>query len=407
MAAGPKPPLSILDSWLSRLHRDIVKGHPVLSLVASCLVYAGAVLVFAPHIAVSSNYLIILPVVVAAFAFELPGGIVAGALGLPANLLLFAILGRPEFSPASKLAAEFSGLVLGGSLGFLADYFDKFEAELGRRIATEESLRRAVEEKEAILQELHHRVRNNLNVITSIIQLQRRRSRDPAFIAASGELLGRVFAIALVHDRLHSTDEGEEVSALDYLGGLAANIVQAQGAADRETRIALDVPETGLGLDADAAGILGMIANEAITNSVKHAFGSDTSGPAILVSLCVEGDSRVLRVEDNGSGIPTGGSEGLGLKIIRVLARQLDGKVEVGPRGVARAALGDEAKTASWELPGTAFELSFPSTVQRSSFVTRVDRRPAVTSGDDVTGDEATPQAPRSRWTSRKGREGA
>jgi two-component sensor histidine kinase len=402
MAAGPKPPLSILDSWLSRLHRDIVKGHPVLSLVASCLVYAGAVLAFAPRMAVSSNYLIILPVVVAAFAFELPGGILAGALGLPANLLLFAILGRPEFSPASKLAAEFSGLVLGGALGFLGDYFGKFEAELGLRIATEESLRRAVEEKEAILQELHHRVRNNLNVITSIIQLQRRRSRDPSFIAATDELLGRVFAIALVHDRLHSKDEGEEVSALDYLGGLATNIVQAQGAMDRKPRITLEVPETGLDLDADTAGILGMIANEAITNSVKHAFCLYTSAPAILVSFCVEGDSRVLRVEDNGSGFPAGGSEGLGLKIIRVLARQLDGKVEVGPRGQARSVLGDPAQAAGWELPGTALELSFPSLAQRSGFAPRMDRSPAVAGAD--TGDGAPPQAPRSRWTLRKGR---
>lgn len=355
METGPKRPLSVLDGWLARLHRNLVLGHPILSLVVSWLVYAAAVLAFAPSLGVTSNYFVIVPVVVAALAFALPGGILAGALGLPSNLLLFAILGHPECSPASKLAAECSGLTLGVALGFLADYFTKFEAELELRIDTEESLRRAIREKEAILQELHHRVRNNLNVIKSIIQLQRRRSSDPHFLAATDELLGRVFAIALVHDRLHTTDKGEEVDARDYLEGLASNVVQAQLALACDPRIVLEVPEPKLGLDSDSASILGMIANEAITNSARHAFTPAVRDPAILVSLRREGEELVLRVEDNGQGLAQACTEGLGLKIIRVLAGQLDGQVNLGPRREARAGLGDSSQAG--ELAGTVLEL--------------------------------------------------
>lgn len=358
MEAGPKPPLSVLDGWLARLHRSLVLGHPIASLVVSWLVYATAILVFAPSLGVTSNYFVILPVVVAAQAFALPGGILAGALGLPSNLLLFAILGTPECSPASKLAAEFSGLTLGVALGFLADYFAKFEAELELRIDTEESLRRAIREKEAILQELHHRVRNNLNVIKSIIQLQRRRSKDPSFLAATDELLGRVFAIALVHDRLHTTDKGEEVDARDYLEGLASNVIQAQPALGCDPRIVLHIPEPDLGLDSDAASILGMIANEAITNSARHAFAPAAREPTILVSLHREGEELILRVEDNGRGLGQGCPEGLGLKIIRVLAGQLDGQVDLGPRREARAGL--EGSSQAGVLAGTVLELRFP-----------------------------------------------
>lgn len=359
MEAGPKPPLSVLDSWLARFHRTVVLGHPVPSLVVSWLIYAAAVLAFAPALGVTSNYFVILPVVVAALAFELPGGILAGALGLPSNLLLFAILGHPECSPASKLAAEFSGLILGGALGFLADYFSKFEAELELRIDTEESLRRAIRDKEAILQELHHRVRNNLNVIKSIIQLQRRRSSDPGFLAAADELLGRVFAIALVHDRLHTTEKGEEVDARDYLEGLASNVIQAQASLGCDPRIFLEIPEPNLGLDSDSASILGMIANEAITNSARHAFAPAACDPAILVTFRQEGADLVLRVEDNGRGLALDCPEGLGLKIIRVLAGQLDGRVNLGRRREARAGLEDPSEAG--ELAGTLFELRFPS----------------------------------------------
>lgn len=400
MEAGPKPPLSILDGWLSRMHRGVILGHPILSLVAAWGLYAVAVLGLGARLGVTSNYFIILPVVVAAAAFQLPGGIIAGALGLPSNLLLFAVLGLPGSSPASKLAAESAGLVLGGSLGFLADYFSKFEAELKLRIATEESLRRAIGEKEAILQELHHRVRNNLNVITSIIQLQRRRSNDPGILAAADDLLGRVFAIALVHERLHAIDGGEEVSARDYLEGLASNVIQALASAGGKPRICLEVPESGLGLGADAAGVLGMIANEAITNSVRHAFSPASRDPAILVSFAREGEDLVLRVEDNGSGLAPDRADGLGLKIIRVLARQLDGFVGLGPRHLPRPCLGDP-ELADTAPGGTAFELTFPATAQRSSFVTLEERRLAV------TGADSSPQPARSRWTSRKGKEGA
>ena len=161
------------------------------------LIYAALVWCSGSALGVSNNYFVILPLLASAFAFKLPGGIAAGALALPANLALFALMGHPEFSPASKIMAEMAGLIFGLAVGFLADYFGKVEAEIESRIATEESLRAVLAEKEILLREIHHRVRNNLNIIKSLVQLQKSRSSNPEFIEAADELIGRIFAIAL------------------------------------------------------------------------------------------------------------------------------------------------------------------------------------------------------------------
>jgi two-component sensor histidine kinase len=337
---------SRIDGLLSRFHREIVAKHPILGILVATAIYAAVVLLFGERLAISNNYFVILPILVAALAFQLPGGMIAGFLGLPANLLLFLVIGHPEFSPASKAIAELSGILVGTGFGFLADYFGKLEAEIEVRIATEESLRRALEEKELLLQEIHHRVKNNLNIIKSLASLQRNRSKDPAFLAAADDLVGRIQAVALVHEQLYGPRDLLVVDAEPYLSSLVENVVAGFGHSDHGIAIAFSTAKTGIKIPADVATPLSLIVNEVVTNAVKHAFLA-VEEPRIELQLSEdEGDYR-LRIEDNGQGLDPGMVEGLGFRIIRALSGQIGGSLAFSPA------------SSGGDRPGNRFELSF------------------------------------------------
>ncbi|NLJ46563.1 MAG: sensor histidine kinase [Treponema sp.] len=326
------------------VHKALFVDRPLLSLAAAAAVYVFIVLAFGLRLEISSNYFVLLPVLAAALGYGLFGGLLAGALGLPANLALFALLGRPDFSPASKFIAELSGLLVGGASGYLAEYFRRLQDEIARRIRTEESLRKALEEKEALLLELNHRVKNNLNVIKSLIQLQRNRSENPEFRDAADRLLARVFAIARAHDRMFGEAEPAEIDPVEYLEDILAVYDSEAGLGPR---IEATVRSEGLRLPAETAVPLGLILNEAVANAWKY--GARPTGGAIRVSLDRVGDSWVLEVRDEGPGFnpdtPDGPARagGLGVRIIRSLAARLGGAV-------------------SWSRDGgTRFLLEFPA----------------------------------------------
>ena len=326
-------------------HNEIVRRRFIL-LAASIGAYASVVLLAGPSLAISSNYFVALPVIAAALGFGAPGGIVAGALGLPANLLLFWLLGHPEYSPASKLIAELFGLVVGLSLGLLADYFGDIRREMHRLEEVEESLRDALAEKELLLRELHHRVKNNLNVIKSLVQLQKSRSRDPDFIEASDELVGRIFAMALVHDQLYGDTGKGSIDPGTYVDALARNLASSLGLdASRVTR---RIDSKGRRLSADMAMPLGLIVNEAFMNAAKHARTESRPSPSILISLQAKGPEYRLVIEDDGPGPSAAGDSGLGMKLVASLASHMGGTSSLvaieGPNGPA----------------GTRFELSWP-----------------------------------------------
>lgn len=345
---------SALDRALSKAHAALFARHPALSLAAAAALHAAIVILFGKRLGISSNYFVLIPLIAAALGFAMTGGIVAGALGLPFNLLLFAAIGHPEYSPASKPIAELSGLFVGTALGYLSDYFAKLQAEIERRKETEASLREALDEKELLLQELHHRVKNNLNVIKSLVQLQKNRSKDPDFLAAVDELLGRIFSMALVHEQLYGSSELLAVRPPEYFELLAKNVASREKAVDIGISIAPEV--AGQLFPADLATPLGLIVNEVLTNAAKHAFEGIES-PRISLELSREGADYILSIEDNGRGFSVaqraeGEAEGLGLKIIKSLAAQLRGASSFGPA----TRLGDAGRG----FPGSRFELRFP-----------------------------------------------
>jgi len=183
---------------------------------------------------------------------------------------------------------------------------------------------------------------NNLNIMKSLVKLQRNRSSDASFVEAADELVNRVLAISLVHDQLYRSDS-PFVDPGPYLEAIAANVSQAFSA--RTVSVSVDVGRRLLG--ADVALPLGLVANEALTNALKHARAG--AGCSVALSLAAEGDRFHLAVSDDGPGPYAGASEGLGMKIIRAFAAQLGGEATLAAR-----------PGSDGERAGALFELCWP-----------------------------------------------
>jgi two-component sensor histidine kinase len=351
---APEHAVFPFDGAASRIHSLAFIKYRLLSLAAAVAIYALVMLATGDSLGVSSNYFVILPVLAAALGYGKGGGLVAGILGLPANLLMYSLLRHPEFSPASKAIAEASGVVVGCVFGFLADYFRLLESEIKRRMEVEEALHGSLEAQELLLRELHHRVKNNLNVIKSLVQLQRSRSADPAFRAASDELVSRILAISLVHDQLDKDQTLASVEIGRYVEALAGDIASGfgLGAAD----FALSVDTGSRRLPVEQATSLGLIVNEALTNAHKHSPAFCRDGrPRIALSLWIEDEDYCLEVHNEApsgasdTGERPDGGKGLGLKLVQALARNLGGDASF------RIVNGDD----SWRE--SVFELVFPT----------------------------------------------
>lgn len=335
-SADPEAPEELysgFDRLLGRMHALFTGRHKVAITLLSWAVYAALVVAAGPALEVSSNYLIILPLLATSMSFGLPGGLMAGAFGLPANLALFHVIGRPEFSPASKPIAELAGLVLGSALGYLSDFYRKLERERALRVAIERELREALSARDLLFKELNHRVKNNLNLVLSIISLQERRAATADLRRELGELSGRVKALSLVHDQLYRKADISAVDVRDYLKTLSDGVRRAVGDPRLPPFITLDCPSRELPMELAAP--LGLIVNEALTNAFKHA-GGRAEPLRIELRLGSEPEALALEIADDGNGAldaPAAHAGSLGIKLIEGLAGQLGGGASYSREG--------------------------------------------------------------------------
>ncbi|UEM01508.1 ATP-binding protein [Skermanella rosea] len=184
---------------------------------------------------------------------------------------------------------------------------------------------------ETLFQEVHHRVKNNLQVITSLLRLQAARSSDAETRSSLQKSVDRVHAMSLVHHLLYSSKELTDVDFATYLGELAANLQSAYGT-ENQVRLEIDVGRSWFPLNR--AIPLCLIVNEMMSNAFKHAFPHGRAG-TLRIRLREEEGAFELLIEDDGVGLPDGfdpaGGKGLGMQIIRSLAAQLEGAVTFGP----------------------------------------------------------------------------
>jgi len=188
----------------------------------------------------------------------------------------------------------------------------------------ERAVHRSLAEKDVLLREIHHRVKNNLQVISSLLALKARRTRDPVAHDALRESQARVRAIAILHERLFRNDDLARVDMGEYARSVAGEVLRSFGARDR-----LDCRVSGpeMELSLDIAVPCGLILNELVTNAVKHAFPDERSGH-ITVTLAAEEEAVALTVADDGVGDtgPLDKPGSLGVTLVRTLASQLDGE---------------------------------------------------------------------------------
>jgi PAS domain S-box-containing protein len=202
---------------------------------------------------------------------------------------------------------------------------------------TEERLRAALREKEVLLEEVHHRVKNNLQVITSLLGLQARSIKDSATRIKFDESRYRIQAMAILHEILDESSSLAEIDFADYIRRLVAHSVRSYGAIGRiRTRLRLD----SLSCHRDVALPCGLIVNEVLSNALKYAFPGGKPGE-VQIELRRELSGRVhLLIADNGIGLPHGcdweTSPTLGLRLVRTLARQIEAIMQVtGGNGTA------------------------------------------------------------------------
>ena len=194
----------------------------------------------------------------------------------------------------------------------------------------EADMNASLREKEVMLQEIHHRVKNNLQIICSLLNLQTEAIETPQLRAALSESRNRVRSMALIHEKLYQSPDLAHIDLGDYLESLAASLVRS--ATDASGRVRLRVEAVAVPLDIDRAVPCGLIVNELVTNAFKYAFPGARAG-TIMVELRARGDDLTLIVRDDGVGMNADldweNSDSIGLGLVAALTQQLEGEVEM------------------------------------------------------------------------------
>lgn len=198
-------------------------------------------------------------------------------------------------------------------------------------------LRSALQEKEILLREVHHRVKNNLQIISSLLRLQSRRVGDSATVNVFVESQRRVESMAKIHEYLYRSDHFRRIDFTAYLRDLGNQLVQAYGRA--EPKVRLEIQGGSVDLSVDEAIPCGLIFSEALSNSLKHAFADGQQGVIGVSFHRPNPGFLAMLIRDNGRGFPpdfdSEASASLGLKLIRQLTDQLGGELEVLSSGGA------------------------------------------------------------------------
>lgn len=203
--------------------------------------------------------------------------------------------------------------------------------EVAERTAAEEKVRASLKEKEVLIGEIHHRVKNNLQVISSMLSLQVGTEEDKATIGALEESRRRVKVMARIHENLHSAENLSTINAQDYLHTVINDTMESSGIEAQNITTKINVDD--IVFEVDHAVACGQIVSELVSNALKHAFNNGDSG-TLAVSLHRQDQGQIeLIVTDDGKGLPDDfdpeSTPTLGLKLIRGLAMQLQGDLSI------------------------------------------------------------------------------
>ena len=211
----------------------------------------------------------------------------------------------------------------------------ELQQEVTERKLVEDKLRSMLKEKEILLKEIHHRVKNNLQIIWSLLHLQEKNIMTEQARTILKESRNRIKSMAFIHDRLYHSEDFSNIDLTEYIENLTSNLFYTLQTESKSIKLITDVKNIFLSLDS--AIPFGLIINELVTNALKYAFPNDKSGE-IRISFHSDKDKiHTLIVGDNGEGLPENldihNTKTLGLRLVSSLVEQLEGSIDVDRNG--------------------------------------------------------------------------
>lgn len=217
--------------------------------------------------------------------------------------------------------------------------------DITERKRSEDKIKASLKEKEVMLKEIHHRVKNNMQVIISLLRLQARNIKNKQAIEIIRVSRNRIQSMALIHDRLYQSQDLAKISIAKYIQKLTTDLFRSYKISSNEIKTKINIAD--ISLDINSAIPCGLIINELISNSLKHAFPKDKEGEINIDFHSDNNSNLTLIFSDNGIGFPEDidfrNTESLGLQLVNILVKQLNGTIDFEVNG------------------GTTFRITFPS----------------------------------------------
>ncbi|MBF0318374.1 MAG: response regulator [Nitrospirae bacterium] len=208
---------------------------------------------------------------------------------------------------------------------------DLLQNEIIERTKAEQLATQSLKDKEVLLREIHHRVKNNLQIVSSLLDLQTKYIKDPETLHMFKDSQNRLKTMALLHEKLYQSDNMAEIDFAKYLTNLLEHLYRSYCIDTANISMATDIEKATIGLDT--AVPCGLIVNELVSNSLKHAFKGDGRGKLFIRLENLSKGRFKLTVSDTGVGMPAGidlkSAKTLGLRLVNALVtEQLDGSIE-------------------------------------------------------------------------------
>lgn len=195
----------------------------------------------------------------------------------------------------------------------------------------EEKIKASLKEKEVLLKEIHHRVKNNLGIVSSLLQMQCRRTQDPVVTAILRDSQNRIASIALVHEKLYRSEDLAEIDFAQYIPDLTTHLFDSYNVSS--SQIQLNIQVDNASLDIETAIPCGLIINELVSNAFKYAFIGNLGGKIEVKFYQESASTLTLIIRDNGVGLPENfdskKTKTLGITLVQGLVKQLRGKLEI------------------------------------------------------------------------------
>jgi two-component sensor histidine kinase len=323
--------INLINTLLFKSHNNLTLTYNVISILG----LASAIVITLFTGGINSPFIFVLAIVVfAGYATTRRYGRIYLYISILIIILIY-LQGITTFSftqnivPSgsqrffSFLSVIFSVYLLGGVLGknLLKAHHDLYKSKM--------QVEQQIKEKETLLKEVHHRVKNNLQTVSSLLSLQSRSIEDDTVKNLIKSSQNRVISMAMVHEMLYMRDDLSKIEFKSYVQELSEYLVKSVKGVDNNIKLNLNIPDIQLGIDT--AIPLGLLINEAISNALKYGIKDDEDGEIHIALKQVHDQGFELEIGDNGPGysdsINYKNTKSLGLKLIHNLVRQLKGTI--------------------------------------------------------------------------------